>query len=159
MSGYAFLRLLHGDWRWAVLAALVVVLVRASLGLARGSGWSPGDERAARLLVIAFDVQVLLGLILYFAFSPSFSALVHAPGAAMKDAGTRFFAVEHGFAMLIALAVLHVARARSRRQAEPARKHRIMLVGALVVLVISGWAIPWPSRAVGRPLVRTSLSS
>ena len=159
MNGYAITRLVHGYWRWAVLAALVAVLARAVAGLRARRDWAPADERAARRFVAAVDLQLLLGLVLYFVYSPYFLALRQSFGAAMKDPTTRFFAIEHQVAMLVAVAIAHAGRVRARRAAEPRRKHRVMLVTALLFLVVIAWAIPWPGRAVARPLARTSLSS
>jgi hypothetical protein len=70
----------------------------------------------------------------------------------MKDAFLRFYAVEHLALMLVALGLVHVGRARSRKAPSDAARHRaasiFFLLGLLAILV----AIPWPGRAVGRPL-------
>jgi hypothetical protein len=155
MSGYGVLRLAHGDWRWVVLGCALWALVRAADGVARRRSWRPGDERAALAFVAALDVQLLLGLVLYFGFSPFASAMRHAFAATMKDAGTRFFAVEHETAMLLAVAAAHVGRVRARR-ADPTRRHRLMLLTLLVFFAIVAWAIPWPWRRFGRPWLRLS---
>jgi uncharacterized membrane protein (UPF0182 family) len=157
MTGYTILRLVHAWWRWAVLAAAVVVLVRAIAGL-RGKGeWSKSDERASLLFVSAVDVQILLGLVLYFGFSPYFTAVHASFHAAMKDAATRFFAVEHETAMVLAAVAAHVGRVRARRAKDARRKHRAMLTAVIIFLVLVLAAVPWPWRSFGRPLFRTSL--
>jgi len=45
-------------------------------------------------------------------------------GEAMRDATMRYWAVEHVSLMLIALAMVHVGRSRSRKGATSAAKHR-----------------------------------
>lgn len=126
MTGYALVRAAHSDWRWLVLATLILVLVR------RGP-WTAFDERVSKAFVAAVDIQVALGLVLYFAFSPFFTAAHSAFRAAMHDPITRFFSVEHETAMLIAFTIAHVGRVRIRR-AEPERKRRIALITALLFL-------------------------
>jgi hypothetical protein len=155
VSGYGILRLVHGDWRWVVLGCALLALARALDGVARARPWQAGDERAAVAFVGALDLQLLLGLVLYFGFSPFWSATRHAFSATMQDAGTRFFGVEHETAMLLAVAAAHLGRVRARR-ATPERRHRVMLVTLLLFFAIVAWAIPWPWRPFGRPWLRLS---
>jgi hypothetical protein len=133
-----------------------VVLWRAAAGLRARRDFSPSDERASKWLVAAVDIQVLLGLVLYFGLSPFFAALRQSFAASMAEATTRFFAIEHETAMALAFVAAHVGRVRVRRATEPARKHRALLVSAIIFLVLVAVSIPWPWRAVGRPLLRLS---
>ena len=149
---YGWLRLVHGYWRWMVVLAAAVVLVRAI----RARGWTAADERASVLFVAAVDIQVLLGLTLYFGFSPYWTATHTAFAATMKNQGARFFGVEHETAMLLAFVVAHVGRVVSKRAPE-SRKQRILRTTLLVFFALVAWAIPWPWRAFGRPLLRLSL--
>jgi NADH:ubiquinone oxidoreductase subunit 6 (subunit J) len=155
-SGYTILRLVHGWWRWIVLAGAIAVLVRAVIGMQKGT-WSKADNRASLIFVSAVDVQFLLGVILYFGFSPFWTATRQSFHAAMHDAVTRFFSIEHGVAALIAVVVVHVGRVRARRASDARKKHRQLLTTTLIFLVLVAWVIPWPWRAMGRPLFRTAL--
>jgi heme A synthase len=156
VPAYWLLRLIHGYWRWAVLLSAVVALVRG-ICTWRRDNWTPGDDRASRAFVAAVDVQVSLGLILYFAFSPFWPAVRDSFHDALRDPSSRFFGMEHGTAMLVALAAAHVGRVRVRRALEPRMKQRALIVSLAVFFAIAAWAIPWPWRAMGRPLFRTSL--
>ena len=152
---YWILRLVHGYWRWMVLVGAVVALARAALG--RGSAWTARDECVSRLFVAFVDVQVSLGLILYFGFSPFWPTVRDSFHDAIKDPSARFFGMEHGTAMLLALAAAHVGRLRVRRAIDGPAKHRALLASVLVFFTLVLWAIPWPWRAIGRPLFRVSL--
>jgi hypothetical protein len=101
------------------------------------------------------DLQVLLGGILYFAYSPFSSALFHSFRATMKDPGARFFGIEHQTAMLVALIAVHVGHVLSKRKPGPAR-HRVMRTTLLIFLVVVAVGIPWPWRVFGRPFFRGS---
>jgi hypothetical protein len=154
---YWILRLVHGYFRWAVLACAAVALVRTLGGVRRGRPWTDVDERASRLFVAAVDVQVSLGLVLYFGFSPFWPAVRDSFHFAMHDTSARFFGMEHETAMLLAFVVAHAGRIRIRRAVEARSKHRALLVGLFFFFALVLWAIPWPWRAIGRPLLRTSL--
>jgi hypothetical protein len=156
MSGYSVLLAAHGYWRWVVLGAWLWVLTRSVFGLSTSRAWTKADDRAATIFVSTLDIQFLLGLILYFGFSPFFQAVRQAFAASMKNPEARFFGIEHETAMFFAVAAVHILRVRARRATEARAKHRAMLLATLVFGVLAAWAIPWPGRpALGRPLFRS----
>lgn len=140
---YGVVLALHSLLRWAVLAAGLAAVVR---GGARNSS-------IGRWFTILLDVQLLLGLLLYFALSPFTRAALQDFGAAMKNPQLRFFAVEHVFGMLIALVLAHIGTAKIRKAPE-GRGQRLAMIFyglALVAILVS---IPWPGMPAGRPLFR-----
>lgn len=152
MDLYSLLRLFHSYWRWAVLIAAVVVLVRAVAGVTGRRAWTRTDERWGRLLVSAVDVQVLIGLVLYFGFSPFWTALRMSFGETMQSPVARFFGIEHGTAALIASAVAHIGWVKAKRATAHERKHKIMMITLIIFAVLVAWLTPWPWRVMGRPL-------
>ena len=156
MSVYTVLRLVHSYWRWAVLAAALVVVARAVAGLVSSRAWTASDQRAARLFITTLDVQFVLGIVLYFGFSPFWMSTIQSFRETMQAPVARFFGVEHETAMVLATAAVHVGWTRAARAADPRRKYRTVIVMLLVFFAISAWAIPWPWRVVGRPLFRTT---
>jgi hypothetical protein len=100
-----------------------------------------------------FDVQFLLGLTLYVFLSPFTHAAFADLGAAMKNSGLRFWAVEHLVGMLIAIALVHVGRARARKT-DSLRRHRVAATFFGLALVVLLGSIPWPGLPYGRPLLR-----
>jgi hypothetical protein len=71
----------------------------------------------------------------------------------MKDAQLRFFSVEHFATMLIAVAVAHVGRVRSKRR-EGRLRYRSTVITQTLWLVLTLIAIPWPGLDVARPIFR-----
>ena len=156
MTWYSLLRVAHSYWRWAVLVTAAIVAVRTLIGAVRRREWTATDNRATRVFITALDIQFTIGVILYFGFSPFFSAVYHSFSETMKDQGSRFFGIEHQTAMLVASAVAHVGLERSKRGTSGPARHRAMLITMIVFFAIVAWAIPWPSRPYGRPLFRTT---
>lgn len=152
MSGYTVLRALHSYWRWAVIVSAIVLVLR----LVRRGDWTRADDRASLFYVIALDLQLLLGLLLYFGFSPYFDALRAGFHAAMHDRNTRFFSIEHQTAMLLVVIAAHVARVRAKKTSDPQAKRRAHWIALAVLGLALAFAMPWPWRAhTGRPLFRT----
>jgi hypothetical protein len=153
MSTYQVFLALHSLLRWVVLILAIVAVVRAIVGMSGPRAWARGDTLAGRLLTISVDTQLLVGLILYGVLSPVTRMAFSDMGVAMRDASLRFYAVEHLVLMLAAVALVHVGQVRVRKAMTDRARHRTAAVffGLALLLMIVG--IPWPFRAVGRPLL------
>jgi len=141
---YPVLVTLHSILRWVIVLAGLYAIIRAITGLSFKRGYMGVDDRAGLWFTIAMDLQVLLGIILYFFKFPGMNI-----GAAMADPVQRFFAVEHVSLMLVAVIVAHVARSMAKKASKPADKHRRILIGFALALLIVLAAIPWPFLPAG----------
>jgi hypothetical protein len=123
---------IHGLLRWIVLAAAVVALVVAALAWF-GSATTDRQGRLATLIfVVAIDVQVVLGILIYLI------------GNAWQNATTQI-KIEHPVMMLLALAVSHLAAARARRSSGfAAARLRTISIAVSLLLILVG--IPWVRR-------------
>ena len=146
---YSHLLALHGALRWVALAAAIIAFGVAASGW---SGTKPADARLRRwsiTYVITMDLQLLVGLILYFAVSPLTHMAFQNMAVAMKDHELRFFTVEHTTYMFIAVVLAHVGGALSRKSKTDRGKYRGAAIsyGLSLLLILAG--IPW-----WRPLLR-----
>ena len=146
---YPIVLFLHSWVRWIVAIAAVAAVARAFYGWLGKKGWAKLDDQLGLLFSTSLDVQMLLGLILYFFLSPITQAAFKNLGAAMSDATLRFFTLEHLLYMLVAVVLGHVGRALSKKATEPVAKHRMaaILFGLATLAILL--AIPW-----SRPLFR-----
>ena len=151
---YTAMLTVHSYLRWLVLLAALIAIARALTGIAQRRPWTPVDDKASRWFGISLDVQMLIGLILYFLLSPFTMSAWSDIGAAMRDGTVRFIAIEHQFGMLIAVALAHIGRARIRKRHDTAKRHRMALIFFGLALVIMLISIPWPGRPGGRELFR-----
>jgi prepilin signal peptidase PulO-like enzyme (type II secretory pathway) len=105
--------------------------------------WKAGEGQAVRIFTITMDVQLLLGLILYFVLSPITGIALQNFGAAMRDSTLRYFAVEHLLMMVLAVVAVHVGAVMIRRRHDDRSKY---VQGAIwmtlsILLILVG--IPW----------------
>jgi hypothetical protein len=149
---YTAALILHNLLRWSALIAGV----GATFMVLISQGDNPRLERWGRALMVALDMQMLVGLALYFGLSPFTREAMADFGAAMSNPGLRFFAVEHAVTMVGAVALAHVGRVLARKARTAAAKRTRMLVcfGLSTLLMIVG--TPWPGTPNGRPLFRIS---
>lgn len=133
----------HNMFRWLVLLTLVMAVFFAFSGWFKKLNWSKKDNISGLLLTIFIDIQFLVGIILYGFVSPVTKSAFNDFGAAMKNPDIRFYAVEHILLMVIALVLVHIGRAKSKKAAAPWKKHRAAAVfyGIALLLILAG--IPW----------------
>jgi hypothetical protein len=145
---YGFFLAIHNILRWVVLVLLVVAVVRALMGLFGEREWTATDRKVGLFSTIAVDTQLLVGLILYFVYSPITTAALRDFSAAMGVSNSRFFAVEHVFFMVLVLVFAHLGSTLTKRKEGSKAKHTQAAIwfGLALLLVILG--IPW-----GRPLL------
>ena len=144
---------LHSILRWLILLFAIIVIVQAFIGMTKRKPFLKGNKRAPLYLLISADLQLLAGLYLYF-IGPWFGMLKTAGGEVMKNAGQRFFTVEHTVAMLLAIILIHVGYSNTKKNIDDDRKYKRLFWFTLVALIIILASIPWPFRAaIARPWV------
>src|SRR5690606_21920613 len=99
---YSIFLTLHNLLRWIVLIAGVLAAIKSIMGWMQSQPWTSSDRQLGRLFTISLDIQVLLGLVLYFVLSPVTTNNFSNFGDAMGNADIRFFLVEHLALMIIA---------------------------------------------------------
>jgi hypothetical protein len=150
---YSAALLLHSWLRWAVVIAGLIAVFRGLGGWSGTRTWTRVDDRAGFWFTMLLNIQMLIGLLLYFFLSPFTAAALSDFGAAMKTPALRFWAVEHLAGMVIAIALAHIGQARIRK-AIPNRKHRMAAIFFGLALLALLASIPWPGTPNGRELFR-----
>jgi hypothetical protein len=145
---YSTALLIHSWVRWAALVAGF----GATFAAYRGE--ESTAEKWGLFLMMALDIQMLVGLMLYLVLSPNMREILAHFSESMQGASTRFWAVEHVTAMFGAVVLVHVGRLLARSAATPgSRRVRLMTCfGVATILMLAG--MPWPGRPGGRPLFR-----
>ncbi|MGG9961070.1 hypothetical protein [Ferruginibacter sp. SUN106] len=146
---------IHNILRWAVLLFGVWTLLNALTGVFSKRNYTGTDNKANLFFMISCDIQLLIGLILYFN-GVWFESLKANAKAVMDNAGPRFFAMEHVLMMIIAWLLVHVGRSMVKRTDIDAQKHKRSLIYFGIAIVIILAMIPWPFRHadIARPLLR-----
>jgi hypothetical protein len=124
VTQYAAVLSIHSWLRWVTL----VLAVGATLNALRGDSdisVRPPGRHWDTFFMMALDVQVLFGLLLYFGLSPFTKRALADMGAAMRDPGLRFWAFEHIGAMAAAVVLVRIGRVLALTAKTPvARRQR-----------------------------------
>lgn len=134
---------LHNLLRWVVLIALLVSIIRLVL--------KKDALKSSKVLLISAHTTLLLGLYQYFYGSVGFQLIKTAAGGmkeVMKDAASRFWAVEHAFSMILAIAFITIGHVKYKKSG----KTNPTLIFFILALVLILLMTPWPFKAgIGRP--------
>ena len=109
-----------------------------------GRNYIKNDDRWSLFTLIGFHLQLVVGLILYFG-EGWYSQIGN-----MSNATIRFYSLEHLVAMLIAIALVTIGRAKSKRAKTDLLKFKRQFWYFLIALIIVLLSIPWPFREVGQ---------
>jgi hypothetical protein len=145
---------LHNLIRWLVIIFAILALVRAYRGWMQRLDWQPGDNQLGIIFTSVLDLQVLLGLVLYFLFSPFTPQLFANFSSAMKTPVTAFYGVEHLFGMVVAMGLAHAGRAIARKAKDAVGRHKATAIWFTIAVLVILISIPWPFLVYGRPLFR-----
>jgi heme A synthase len=150
---YELVLTLHSWIRWVAILAGIAATVAALTSTPRNTA-SDRSDTWGLVLMIALDVQMLLGLLLYLALSPTTAAIFNDFGGAMREPVARFWAVEHVSMMIIAVVLAHLGRILGRKasNASARRTRQLVCFGLATILMIV--ATPWPGMRAGRVLFR-----
>jgi hypothetical protein len=143
---------IHSILRWLVILFAILALYRMYSGWIGRKSWTKSDDRAGLLFTIVFDVQVLVGIILYFFLSPTTTGFLSGT-ITSRSPSVLFFGLEHVLTMVIALGVAHMGRSIARKAPtgeEKFRRASLFFTFAVVLILL---AIPWPFSPVSRPLI------
>ena len=132
---------LHNILRWVILITLLLSIYKLAV--------KQDALKTSKILLISAHSTLLLGLYQYFTGSVGFQLIKAAGmGAAMKDAATRFWAVENISSMILAIALITIGHVRYKKSG----KQTATLVLYVIALGLILLAMPWPFKAgVGRP--------
>jgi hypothetical protein len=136
------LLVIHSYLRWLVLLAGLIAVAKLASGYTSQAVYSPADKRISRIFIGLFDLQFLLGLILYAVSPVTRDAMKDMP-AAMQQPHIRFFVAEHPMMMFIALCVAHGASVWARKAPSDRVKFLRSSMGVALALGLVLAGIPW----------------
>ena len=100
---------IHSWLRWAALLLGAVATINAFRRRA-DTAERPRGQRWDWVFMLALDLQVLVGLLLYFGLSPFTREAMSHMETALRDPGLRFWAFTHVATMIVALVAVRAGR-------------------------------------------------
>jgi hypothetical protein len=132
----------HSQLRWLVMLtavlAIILPLVNAKSAISKKS------KLPALFFLIICDIQLLVGAILYFGYSPlGVKAFENGMSFVMKNGIYRKIAVEHFILMLLAIVLVHIGYSKVKKAGSSPEISKLSSRFFGIALVVILAAIPW----------------
>jgi heme A synthase len=140
---YQALQTVHSYWAYLVVLVLTLATFNAIIKTLGKKYFGPPDFRISLFTLIVSHIQLLIGLIIYFA-SPYFSAFseVGMKGV-MGDSVLRLYLVEHPLTMIIAIVLITAGYSKHKNKLVSNKKFRTIAIFYALALLSMLSAIPW----------------
>ncbi|SFG56711.1 cytochrome B [Pedobacter insulae] len=131
MTLYEILKNAHSGWRYIVIILLFVAVVTALKGWLGAKNYTEGNRKLNVFTLISAHIQLLFGIALYF-----LSPLTKGP---MSEAMYRYWKVEHISMMVLAIILITVGNAQSKKIVDESGKHRAIGIyfGIALILIVA----------------------
>jgi hypothetical protein len=144
----------HSLLRWAVLVTMLLSIVMAFAGWFGKKPFGKSDAKLRTITSSVAHLQLLIGVWLYF-ISPAMAYFRENFKTAVHEKQLRFFGLEHNIMMVIAIVLLTIGSAASKRKKTDKGKFMTIAIWYTIALLIILSSIPWPfSPLVARPWFR-----
>lgn len=134
---YTGLSHLHHYLPYVLFFLMGLVILKSIKGIIKQEEYTESDKKLGLFAMIVAHVQLTVGIALYFV-----SPMVISIGDAMKDATTRLYAMEHPLMMVIAIALITMARSKTKNLSDISAHKKNLLFFVLALIVILS-RIPW----------------
>jgi len=120
MGIYEILKSAHSGWRYLVIILLLVAFINALMGYLGRKPYTEGNRKLNVFALISAHIQLVLGLLLYF--------MHDWYKGEMSVAIQRYWKMEHIAMMLIAIILITIGNAKSKKVDSALMKHRTIFV-------------------------------
>jgi hypothetical protein len=127
---YEILRSAHSGWRYVVILLLLAAFVTAVSGFTGKKAFTEGNRKLAVFALISSHIQLILGLLLYF-MNDWYKMDSSVPS-------NRYWKMEHIAMMIIAIILITVGNAKSKKAVDAVAKHKsIFIFFGFALLIIT----------------------
>ena len=129
---YEILRSAHSGWRYVVILLLLAAFITALSGFTGKKAFTEGNRKLAVFALISSHIQLLMGLLLYF-MNDWYKMDSSVPS-------NRYWKMEHIAMMAIAVILITVGNAKSKKAVDEVAKHKNIFVFfgfALLIITVA----------------------
>lgn len=131
MNFYDILKSAHSGWRYIVFVLLLIAVIQALAGWFGQKAYTEGNRKLNVFTLISAHIQLLFGIVLYF-----LSPLTKLPSS---EAIGRYWKMEHISIMVIAIILITVGNAKSKKVTDAVAKHKNIAIffGLAFILIVA----------------------
>ncbi|MEZ4793389.1 MAG: hypothetical protein R2783_08015 [Gelidibacter sp.] len=140
---YDTIKILHSYWAYLVLLILVLATFNALIKFFGNKEFHAKDFRISLFTLIVSHIQLILGIIFFFA-SDYFSLISEmGMGEVMKNGALRSNIVEHPLTMILAVTLITIGYSKHKKKLTSRPKFKVIAVFYTLALLLVLAKIPW----------------
>lgn len=140
---YTTIQFLHSYWAYLVLVILILATFNALIKFFGDKEFSANDFRVSLFALIVTHIQLLLGIVLFFASDYISKIQELGMGEIMKNADWRSRIIEHPFTMIIAVALITIGYSKHKKKLTSKPKFKVLAIFYTLALILVLAKIPW----------------
>ena len=140
---YSTIQFLHSYWAYLVLVILVLASLNALIKFFGDKEFNANDFRISLFALIVTHIQLLLGIVLFFASDYLKLISEMGMGAIMKDSTLRSNIIEHPLSMIIAVVLITMGYSKHKKKLTSKPKFKMLAIFYTLALILVLAKIPW----------------
>lgn len=134
------IKMLHSYWAYLVFLMMVIAAANALIKYFGKKEYDPKDFRIALFTLIVSHIQLLIGIVLWFA-QDYFGE--NSMKEVMGNSALRSNAVEHPIAMVLAVVFITIGYSKHKKKLTSAGKLKPLAIFYTLALILVVAKIPW----------------
>ncbi len=140
---YRTIQILHSYWAYLVLLILVLATLNALIKTFGNKEYQAKDFRISLFTLIVSHIQLLLGIVLFFA--ADYLSLIKdmGMGEIMKNSSLRSNIIEHPITMILAIVLITMGYSKHKKKLTSKTKLKTIAIFYTLALILILAKIPW----------------
>ena len=137
------IKILHSYWAYLAVLILIIATINALVKFIGKKEFHAKDFRISLFTLIVMHLQLLLGIVLFFA--SDYLSLISdmGMGAVMKDSTLRSNIIEHPFTMILAVVLITIGYSKQKKKLTSTSKFKTIAIFYTLALLLVLAKIPW----------------
>lgn len=140
---YSIVKILHSYWAYLVLLMIVLAAGNSLVKSIAKKEYDARDFRVSLFTLIVSHIQLLIGIVLFFAADSINIISEMGMGNIMKNATLRSNIIEHPLTMIIAVALITIGYSKHKKKLVSSSKLKTLAIFYTLALVLILAKIPW----------------
>jgi len=140
---YETVKFLHSYWAYLVLVILVISTFNALIKFFGNKEFGAFDFRVSLFTLIVSHIQLIIGIVLFFAAGYLSIISETGMGEIMKNSSLRSNIVEHPLTMIIAVTLITMGYSKHKKKLTSKPKFKRLAIFYTLALILVLAKIPW----------------
>jgi heme A synthase len=140
---YNVVKMIHSYWAYLVFIMLVIAAINALIKFFGKKEFHAVDFRISLFTLIVTHIQLLIGIVLFFASNYLSAISDMGMGEVMKNKALRSNIIEHPITMILAVVFITMGYSKHKKKLTSNSKFKMLAIFYTLALLLVLAKIPW----------------